>query len=626
MSASQTNQKTGASLTLAALGVVFGDIGTSPLYAMRECFTGPHGVALNEINILGVLSLIIWSLILVVTLKYLMFVMRADNRGEGGILALMALIHPRELTVRRYIHPAAALGLIGAALLYGDGIITPAITVLGAIEGLKEVTPQFEPYVVLITLAILVQLFFVQRKGTAKIGRVFGPVIFIWFVAIAALGIRGILSHPGVLAAFNPSHAVDFLVVNKFHGFVVLGSIFLVVTGGEALYADMGHFGLRPIRRGWFGVAFPALLIHYFGQGALLIVDPSAISNPFYALAPDYLLYPLVALASMAAVIASQALITGAFSLSQQAVSLGYLPRIKIIHTSADEKGQIYVPIVNWALLLGTVLLVLSFRSSSALASAYGIAVTGTMTITTVMTAVVARRIWKWGVWLVGPITFVLLVVDLAFLGANSLKIKDGGWFPLLLGLAIFILMTTWKRGRQILAERLTSSGKSLESFVRDIIPTVKYRVPGQAILLTGRLEGTPPALLHNVRHNKILHEIVILLTILTEDVPHVNPSQRLTLEVIDTNFYRVVARYGFMDSPHVPQTIDGIRQLGINIESSTAIYILGRETVIATNLPGMALWREHLFAFMSRNAQSAMTYFHLPAKQVIEIGVQVEL
>jgi KUP system potassium uptake protein len=622
----QSNDKKTSALTLAALGVVFGDIGTSPLYAMRECFTGHHGVALTEANVLGVLSLIIWSLIIVVTIKYLMFVMRADNRGEGGILALMSLLHPRDEKVRKFMHPVVALGLIGAVLLYGDGIITPAVTVLGAIEGLKEISPVFESFVIVIALAILVLLFLVQKNGTAKIGKVFGPIILLWFATLAVMGINGIIQYPAVFAALSPLHGADFLIAQKFHGFVVLGSVFLVVTGGEALYADMGHFGLRPIQLGWFLVALPSLLIHYFGQGALLIANPAAVTNPFYALAPDFLLYPLVLLASMAAVIASQALITGAFSLSQQAIHLGFLPRLQIKHTSADEKGQIYIPFVNWALLIGTVFLVVTFRSSSALASAYGIAVTGTMAITTILTTLVARRLWKWNVWAAGFVCATLLSIDLAFLGANALKILSGGWFPLLFGAIIFAFMTTWKRGRTILAKRMFAAASPIESFVREVVPSIKFRVPGHAVILTGRSNGTPPALIQNVKHNKVLHETVILLTIVTEDVPHVGDDDRLSVESIGANFFRAIAHYGFMDTPHVPDLVKKCKQQGIDVDPATAIYMIGRETVIATNLPGMALWREHLFAFMSRNAQNAMVFFHLPPKQVIEIGVQVQI
>ncbi len=615
------------STSLAALGVVFGDIGTSPLYAMRECFTGSHGVSLTAANIFGVLSLILWSLIFIVSVKYLAFVMRADNKGEGGILALMALLMPKDDgKVRKYIQPVIAMGLAGAVLLYGDGIITPAITVMGAVEGLKVVTPLFEPYVMLISLMIIVSLFFIQSKGTATIGKVFGPVILLWFIVLAVMGVYGISMNTGIVAALNPVHGVSFLVANKFQGFVVLGSIFLVVTGGEALYADMGHFGLKPIQIGWFFVALPSLLLHYFGQGALLLTTPEAIENPFYALAPAQLIYPLVALSTAAAVIASQALITGAFSLTQQAVHLGFLPRIKIKHTSADERGQIYIPLANWALMIGTVLVVVMFKSSSALAAAYGIAVTGTMAITTILTCLVAYRLWNWNIAGVVTTAVVLLTIDLAFLGANALKIIHGGWFPLLLGLALFVVMTTWKRGRQILATRLLSVMKPFDRFVAETVPLVKFRVPGVAVLLTGRTDGTPPALAHNLKMNKIIHEKVILLTVVTRDVAHCDVAGELTIEPVGPDFYRVIARYGFMDEPNVPDIIRLCQQNGVPVDPASAIYILGRETLVATDDPGMALWREHLFAFMTRNAQSAMTYFSLPEKQVIEIGVQIRI
>jgi KUP system potassium uptake protein len=615
------------STSLAALGVVFGDIGTSPLYAMRECFTGSHGVSLTPANIFGVLSLILWSLIFIVSVKYLAFVMRADNKGEGGILALMALLMPKDDgKVRKYIQPVIAMGLAGAVLLYGDGIITPAITVMGAIEGLKVVTPLFEPYVMLISLVIIVSLFFIQSKGTATIGKVFGPVILLWFIVLAAMGVYGISMNTGIFTALNPVHGVSFLVASKFQGFVVLGSVFLVVTGGEALYADMGHFGLKPIQMSWFFVALPSLLLHYFGQGALLLTTPEAIENPFYALAPTQLIYPLVAISTAAAVIASQALITGAFSLTQQAVHLGFLPRIKIKHTSADERGQIYIPVANWALMIGTVLVVVMFKSSSALAAAYGIAVTGTMAITTILTCLVAYRLWNWNIAGVVTTAIVLLTIDLAFLGANALKIMHGGWFPLVLGLALFVVMTTWKRGRQILAARLLSAMKPFDRFVAETVPLVKFRVPGVAVLLTGRTEGTPPALAHNLKMNKIIHEKVILLTVVTMDVARCDVAGELTIEPVGPDFYRVIARYGFMDEPNIPDIIRLCQQKGVPVDPASAIYILGRETLVATDDPGMALWREHLFAFMTRNAQSAMTYFSLPEKQVIEIGVQVRI
>jgi KUP system potassium uptake protein len=615
------------SASLAALGVVFGDIGTSPLYAMRECFTGSHGVALNTANIFGVLSLILWSLIFVVSVKYLAFVMRADNKGEGGILALMALLMPKDDgKVRKYMQPVIAMGLAGAVLLYGDGIITPAITVLGAVEGLKVVTPLFEPYVMLISLAIISGLFLIQSKGTATIGKVFGPVILLWFVVLAVMGVYGISMNTGIIGALNPVYGVSFLVENKYLGFVVLGSIFLVVTGGEALYADMGHFGLKPIQMGWFFVALPSLLLHYFGQGALLLTAPAAIENPFYALAPAQLIYPLVVLSTAAAVIASQALITGAFSLTQQAVHLGFLPRIKIKHTSAEEQGQIYIPFANWALMIGTLLVVIMFKTSSALAAAYGIAVTGTMAITTILTCLVAYRIWKWNIAAVLTAAIVLLTIDLAFLGANALKIVHGGWFPLLLGMGLFVVMTTWKRGRQILATRLLSAMMPLDRFIAETIPLVKFRVPGVAVLLTGRAVGTPPALAHNLKMNKIIHEKVILLTVVTLDTAHCDIAHELLIEPVGPGFYRVIARYGFMDEPNIPNIVKLCQQMGVPVDPSSAIYILGRETLIATDDPGMSLWREKLFAFMNRNAQSAMTYFLLPETQVIEIGVQVRI
>lgn len=626
MSQPISSSKNHITLTIAALGVVFGDIGTSPLYAMRECFSGAHGVALTPSNILGVLSLILWSLIFIVSIKYLLFVMRADNKGEGGILSLMALLIPKETKVRRFIDPVVAMGLLGAVLLYGDGIITPAITILSAIEGLKVLTPLFEPYIILVSLAIICILFLFQHKGTAHIGKVFGPIILVWFLVLTAMGVLGVVKNLGVFSALNPIHGFHFLLDNGFHGFVVLGSVFLVVTGGEALYADMGHFGLVPIRLGWFYVALPALMINYFGQGALLLSDPSAIKNPFFALAPNSLLYPLVGLSTAAAVIASQALITGAFSLTQQAVNLGFLPRLQIRHTSADERGQIYIPIVNWALMIGTIFVVLMFKSSSALASAYGIAVTGTMAITSILTCIVARKLWHWNLAVVVSIGTAFILVDLAFLGANALKIVEGGWFPLLLGAVLFTVMTTWKRGRQILTNRLVMATKPIERFVAETVPLARHRVPGVAVILTGKSEGTPLPLIHNLKINSVIHEHVILLTIVTDEVAHTDLAEQMSVESLGANFYRVIAKYGFMDSPNVPEVLRKCKEKDIPVDPTSAIYIIGRETLIATEVPGMALWREHLFAFMTRNAQGAMAYFHLPPKQVIEIGVQVRL
>ncbi len=613
--------------TLSALGVVFGDIGTSPLYALRECFHGPHAITLTPDHVLGVLSLIVWSLFIVISIKYMMFVLRADNKGEGGILALTALVAPRAIaSAKTRMGVVTALGLFGAALLYGDGVITPAISVLSAVEGLAIAAPNFEPYVIIVTVLILIALFWVQSNGTAKIGKAFGPIILVWFIALAALGANGIWQHPAILAAFNPVHAILFLTDNSGHGFIVLGSVFLVVTGGEALYADLGHFGRQSIRMGWFFVALPALLIQYLGQGALLLKNPEAIANPFYFLAPDWALYPLVGLATIATSIASQAVITGAFSLSQQAVQLGFLPRLRVEHTSAKEMGQIYVPFVNWALLIGTLYLVLEFRSSSELAAAYGIAVTTTMFITTTLTFAVMRRRWHWNVAFALPLTILFLIVDLAFLGSNSLKILDGGWFPLLMALIIFTLMTTWKRGRKLLSARLMAKATPLEHFMNEIVPNVQARIPGTSIFMTATAKGTPAALMQNAQHNQVVHQQVVVLTVGTEDVPHVGGKDRLTVENLGDGFFRVVAHYGFMEAPNVPLLLKQCKEHGLEIKLETTTFFLGRETLIAKDKPGMAIWRERIFAFMAQNAQRATDYFQIPSDRAIEIGTVVEL
>ncbi|MBC7532468.1 MAG: potassium transporter Kup [Oligoflexus sp.] len=613
--------------TLGALGIVFGDIGTSPLYALRECFHGTHGISLNPANIYGVLSLIVWALILVISVKYLIFVMRADNKGEGGILALMSLAYEKkQVSSKMRLNPILGIGLFGAALLYGDGIITPAISVLGAVEGLKIATPYFEPFVGVITFTILIALFLVQKKGTASIGRAFGPVILLWFVVLAVLGVKGILDEPSVLLAFNPQYGFQFLLDNSWHGFIVLGTVFLVVTGGEALYADMGHFGRAPIQFGWFCVALPALLLQYFGQGALLLKTPSAVENPFYLLAPSWALYPLVILATLAAVIASQALITGAFSMSHQAVQLGYLPRIEIRHTSSREMGQIYVPLINWLLCIGTLYLVFEFQTSSRLAAAYGIAVTATMVITTVLTYIVMRRRWNWSRLVALPFLALFFTIDIAFFGANAFKILDGGFVPLVIGAVIFALMTTWKKGRIILSERLQELSIPLDRFIKHIVPEVKGKSPGTAVFMTANFGITPPALLQNVTHNQVLHENIVLFTISTKPVPHVPDAERVQVKFIGDNFYTVVVHYGFMDSPNVPEALQLCSQHGLLIESKRTIFFLGRETLIATHRPGMAIWREHIFAFMARNAQRATDYFQIPSNQVVEIGTVVEL
>ncbi|MGA9525261.1 MAG: potassium transporter Kup [Myxococcaceae bacterium] len=614
-----------AGLALTALGVVFGDIGTSPLYAFRECFHGPHAIALTPGNVLGVLSLIVWSLVLIITVKYIGFVMRADNRGEGGILALMALaLQGKHGPRRRYL--LVIVGLFGAALLYGDGVITPAISVLSAVEGLQVATPVFAPYVIPITIFILVLVFLVQHKGTAIIGRIFGPVTLLWFLTLAALGVYGILHHPSVLWAVNPLHAVRFFSENGLHGAVVLGSVFLVVTGGEALYADMGHFGKRPIRLAWFTLVLPSLLLNYFGQGALLVMRPEAAENPFFRMAPVWTLYPLVVLATLATVIASQALISGAFSLTRQAVQLGYSPRFEIIHTSAQEIGQIYIPGVNWALLVGVIALVLGFGSSSRLAAAYGIAVTMTMIITTVLAFFVARYLWNWSLTASLGICSFFLVIDVSFFGANLLKFADGGWFPILVALVVFTLLTTWKRGRQILAERLRTQTFPLDLFLSNIRSNPPMRVPGVAVFMTGNPHGTPPALMHNLKHNKVLHEKVVLLTTSTAEVPHVRPEERVEFTPLEQGIFRVVAHYGFMETPDVPELLGQLGKFGLAFRMMETTFFLGRETLIPSRKPGMALWREALFSWMSRNAHSATAFFNLPPNRVVEMGTQIEL
>ena len=612
-------------LSLAALGIVYGDIGTSPLYALRESFLEEHGVAASAANVLGVLSMIFWALLLVISVKYLAFILRADNRGEGGILALTSLITPSHAP-RRGRWGLIVLGLFGTALLYGDGMLTPAVSVLSAVEGLKVVTPTFEPYVVPITISILTLLFLVQSRGTGAVGRVFGPLTLVWFLVLAALGVWQIVQAPEVLAAASPLHAVRFFTSNGWHAFLVLGSVFLVVTGGEALYADMGHFGRRPIRIAWFVVVLPALLLNYFGQGALVLRDPAAIANPFYRMAPSWALIPLVGLATMATVIASQALISGAFSLTLQAVQLGYSPRMRIDHTSAKERGQIYVPAVNWMLMVSCIALVLGFRTSSALAAAYGIAVTTTMTITTVLFYFVAREKWQWHPLAAGLVTSVFLVVDVAFWSANLLKIPNGGWFPLVVGAIIFTLLATWKRGRQILRKRLRESAPARTEFLTALMAHPPQRVAGTAVFMYGSSQQAPPALLHNLKHNKVLHERVVFLIVRSEEVPFVSEAERTSVTALDHGMWQVDLRYGFMDAIDIPAALASIKSDALRLHPLDTTYFLGRETLIATGRPGMALWRERLFALMSRNAQTATAYFRLPPNRVVELGAQVEI
>jgi KUP system potassium uptake protein len=625
----RSDRKYTAVLALGALGVVYGDIGTSPLYAVRECFHGDHAIAATPTNILGVLSLIFWSLIAIVSIKYLIFVLRADNKGEGGILALMSLAFPEaKASVKRVSRRTLiVLGVFGASLLYGDGMITPTITVLGAMEGLEVATPIFKPYIVPMTIVIMFVLFGCQRFGTGHVGKIFGPVTLLWFLSIALLGIRGILLAPEVLRAFNPMDAIRFFAVNGTAGFIVLGAVFLAVTGAEALYADMGHFGRKPIQLAWFSVVLPSLVLNYFGQGALLLHDPALKNNPFYNLAPSWAIYPMVGLATAAGIIASQALISGVFSLTMQAIQLGYCPRLRVEHTSTEERGQIYMPQMNWVLMLACIGLTLGFRNSTNLAAAYGIAVTLTMIVTTLLFYYATRQIWQWprGTSLI--LCGVFLLIETAFFGANFLKIAHGGWFPLLAGLCVFTLMSTWKTGRQILGARLRASTLPLTMFLEDIRTQPPHRVTGTAVFLYGNTEGTPLAILHNLKHNKVLHKRIVIMTVKTEEVSHVRGSNRLQVEELTDGFYRVVAHYGFMDEPNIPEVLASCKDHGLEISPQQITYFLSRETIIPTpRHRGMMLWRERLFRVMAQNAQSATAFFRLPANRVVELGMQVEI
>jgi KUP system potassium uptake protein len=600
---------------------------------MRECFFGTHPVPPTHDNVLGVLSLIIYALLLVVSLKYVALVLRADNQGEGGILALTALVPGRgasqtksgqRLAVGRPI--LIALGIFGTALLYGDGMITPAISVLGAVEGLEVVTPLFSPYVVPATVTILVALFAIQRFGTHRVGGLFGPIVIVWFVTIAVLGITWIVHAPEVWSAFDPRYAIQFFNANGFRGFVVLGSVVLAVTGGEALYADMGHFGRAPIRLAWYGLVLPSLLLNYLGQGALLLERPE-VEHPFFELAPTWALVPLVVIATAAAIIASQALISGAFSITRQAVQLGLAPRLDIEHTSAREMGQVYVPRVNWALMVATVLIVIGFRSSGAIAAAYGIAVTLTMVITVLLLYVVMTERWRWPVPAAALVMGIFLTIDLAFFGANALKIMDGGWLPLAVAIVIFTLMTTWRTGRQIVAERLASRSVPLAEFFTLVDSMQPVRVSGTAVYMTAQSSGTPPALVHNLQYNKVLHERVVILNIVTVQQPYCDAGERVAVDVLGRGLYNVRLQYGFMEDPHVPRALTAAaRAMGLRFDYQDVVYFLGRQTLLVTNRPGMALWREKLFVLMARNAERATAYFRLPPERVVELGVQVEM
>jgi KUP system potassium uptake protein len=617
-----------AALTLGALGVVFGDIGTSPLYALKECFHASHGIPLTHDSVLGILSLIFWSITAIVSLKYIAFIMRADNNGEGGIMALLALTLRSEHKQPRQRLGLIIIGLFGAALFFGDGIITPAISVLSAVEGLKIATPLLDPYVLPITITVLISLFMIQRHGTGSMGKLFGPIMILWFGTLAGLGLLNITRYPPVLEAVNPLWAIRFVVEHQLIAFITLGAVVLTVTGGEALYADMGHFGRKPIRLAWFYMVFPALLLNYCGQGALLLTDPGALENPFYRMAPDWALFPLVILATLSAVIASQAVISGVFSITRQAVQLGYLPRFDIQHTSTREIGQIYVPAINWALLAAIILLVVTFKSSSNLASAYGIAVTLTMICDTILAMVVARKLWQWNPVVASLVGLPFLLIDMAFFGATSMKILQGGWFPLLIGLIVFTVMSTWKRGRELLFDRLNNETMPLGLFVNSIggAGSSVQTVPGTAVFMTGSHKYVPHAMLHNMKHNKILHERNVLLTLITRDIPFVDDAERIVVSQISHNFFLITGYYGFKEQPDVPALLAECASQNMEFDMMDTSFFLSRERIIASVAPGMALWREKLFVAMSRNSAAATDFFQIPTNRVVELGTQVEI
>ncbi|MCW8808118.1 MAG: potassium transporter Kup [Rhodanobacter sp.] len=616
-----------AVLAMGAIGIVFGDIGTSPLYTMNETL-GRHGMSPTPAAVLGVLSLIFWSLMIVVSLKYVTFVMRADNKGEGGIMALMALAQ-RSIgsSSPRARWMLAVLGIFGASLFYGDGVITPAITVLGAVEGLKVAEPALEQYVVVISLAILGSVFALQRHGTHIVGRMFAPVMVLWFLVLAMLGIHQIVQHPQVLHALDPRYALGFFISHGYRSFIALGGVVLALTGAEALYADMGHFGKKPIRLAWFGFVLPALLLNYFGQGALLLINPAAIASPFYHMVPAPLLYPMIALATAAAIIGSQAVISGAFSMTREAMSLGYSPRMAVVHTSREMSGQVFVPWVNRLLMVMVFGAVLGFRSSDNLGAAYGIAVTGTMTVTTLLALVVARKHWHWNWPSVILVGVLFLTVDLAFLGANALKIAHGGWFPLVLAVILFIMMTTWRRGRELVVREIKQGGLALAPFIKSIIEHPPLRVPGTAIFLTANQEAVPHALLHNLKHNKVLHQRNVLLTVEVLETPLAEPEERIRITLLEGNFYGLELRFGFAEDPNIPLALTMCAREGLGFDMMDTTFFLSRETIVAAvRRPGMALWRDKLFVYLSRNAMPATAFFQIPGNRLIELGARVEI
>jgi len=611
-------------LILGTIGVVFGDIGTSPLYALKETMAGHHPIAVAEATVLGVLSLIFWAVMLLVSVKYVTLIMRADNRGEGGSLALLALV--TGLTKQsRWHHVVTMLGIFAAALFYGDSMITPAISVLSAVEGLEVVAPAFKAYVLPITCVVLVVLFWIQSRGTGTIGLLFGPIMVVWFVCLGVLGALSIIETPAVLAALNPIHAVDFIAANPAQSFLALGTVVLAVTGGEALYTDMGHFGRFPIRLTWFGFVMPALILNYYGQGALLLREHAAVQNPFFLLAPSWAILPLVILATMATVIASQAVISGSFSVARQSVQLGYLPRMAIVQTSHKERGQIYVPFTNLTLCLAVLALVVYFQSSSNLAAAYGIAVTGTMMIDTILVTFVMILMWKWSRWIALPLMTVFFLVDFAFFSANIIKFAQGGWFPLFIGVLSFTVLTTWKRGRSLLFRQMSKLDVPERAFLASIDDTIP-RVARTAVFMTARADLIPSAMLHNLKHNMVLHERTVIATVITEEIPYVSEDRRVELKPLGKGFYRLLIRYGFMQAPDVPAALELCRTKGFQLDLKQVSFFVSRETILPSLQPGIAIWREKIFALMSRNAQNATDFFRIPTENVVELGTQVEI
>ncbi|KIZ41797.1 MULTISPECIES: potassium transporter Kup [Rhodopseudomonas] len=614
----------GVGLVVSAIGVVYGDIGTSPLYALKETFAGHHPIPVTGDNVFGVLSLVFWTVMLLVTVKYVIVIMRADNHGEGGSLALLALV--TELTKgRRVYYPLMLLGVTAAALFYGDSMITPAISVLSAVEGLEVVTPELAPYVVPITAVVLTGLFMIQKRGTGLVGRLFGPVMCLWFATLAVLGIINIAAAPEVLTAISPTYAAAFVVAHPVMSFYALGSVVLAVTGGEALYTDMGHFGKFPIRLAWFGLVLPALLLNYFGQGALLITQPTAIQNPFFRLVPEWMVMPMVGLATLATVIASQAVISGAYSVARQAIQLGLLPRMTIVHTSGEEAGQIYVPFTNWTLYIAVMALVIGFQSSSNLAAAYGIAVTGTMMIDTILVSFVMALMWRWHWLAIAAVSGTLLLIDVAFFFANIIKVAQGGWFPLVIGLVSFTVLTTWRRGRSLVRKQLKKQAVPLDVVMRALGSSVT-RARGTAVFLTASADGVPPALLHNLKHNQTVHQRVILATVMTAETPYVPESERVDMTDLGDGFHRLTIRYGFMQTPDVPEALRLCKKFGHEFNMMSTSFFLSRETFVPSLNPGMALWRERLFTFMTLNATRATIFFKIPAERVVELGTQLEI